>query len=147
MFCICLNRFISDLQVYCFFRGLIGGTTLVLAVHLVNASLGYAFFVRPPNLPRFSAGATILVKEYGRLAFLFLRGSLIAFCVAVMEELLFRSWLLDEISVDHGYTLAVLISGLSFSLFQRYTITFSQIIKKIDNQVCFTLKFHCVIVV
>lgn len=111
--------FPSISKIHGFFRGLIGGATLVIAVHLVNASLGYAFFVKPPNLPRFSAGATILVKEYGRLALLFIRGTLIAFCVAVMEELLFRSWLLDEISVDYGYNLAVIISGLSFSLFQR----------------------------
>lgn len=92
---------------------------LVLSVHLVNTSLGFACFVRPPNIPELSSGAKILVKEYGNLVLLFIRGILTASWVSFMEELWFRSWLPDEISLDFEYHWAIIVSGLAFALFQR----------------------------
>lgn len=92
---------------------------LVLSVHLVNTSLGYAYLVRPPNLPQLSSGAKILVKEYGNLVLLFIKGILMASWISFMEELWFRSWLPDEISLDFEYQWAIIVSGLAFALFQR----------------------------
>ncbi|KAK3411312.1 hypothetical protein EUGRSUZ_I00075 [Eucalyptus grandis] len=39
--------------------------------------------------------------------------------VALVEELLFRSWLTEDIAADLGYHLGIILSGLAFYLFQR----------------------------
>lgn len=47
------------------------------------------------------------------------QGLVTATGIAVVEELLFRSWLPDEIAADYGYYHGIIISGLAFSLSQR----------------------------
>lgn len=50
------------------------------------------------------------------------QGLFIATSVATVEELLFRSWLPKEIAVDLGHHQGIIISGLAFSLCQRYIL-------------------------
>ncbi len=61
-------------------------------------------------------------KVFGRMLMLAGQGIVTATGVALVEELLFRSWLPNEIAVDLGYHQGIIISGLAFSLFQRYIL-------------------------
>lgn len=47
------------------------------------------------------------------------RGIVTAAGIVLVEELLFRSWLPDEIAAELGYHWGIILSGLAFSLFQR----------------------------
>ncbi|KAG9459810.1 hypothetical protein H6P81_004318 [Aristolochia fimbriata] len=106
-------------MLYDFLKGLIGGVMLILSIHGVNTSLGFAHFVLPIGLPPSSEGIILWLKVIGKILLLVARGIVPAIGVAIVEELLFRSWLLEEISVDLGYHRAIIISGLAFSLLQR----------------------------
>jgi len=108
------------LQVHEFFKGLVGGITVVLCIHSINALLGYARFSWP-GPPSSSGGALALFIAYGNMLLLALRGVVTATGIAIVEELLFRSWLAVEVATDLGYYRAILISGLAFSLSQRYS--------------------------
>nr|CAD1825474.1 unnamed protein product [Ananas comosus var. bracteatus] len=81
----------SAARVYDFLKGLVGGVMVVLCIHSINGLLGYACLSWPSSLPSLSA----------------------------VEELLFRSWLPEEIAVDIGYYQAVVLSGIAFSLIHR----------------------------
>lgn len=48
------------------------------------------------------------------------QGIITATGVALVEELLFRSWLPDEIATDLGYCHGIIFSGFAFSVSQRY---------------------------
>lgn len=48
------------------------------------------------------------------------QGTFTATAIVLVEELLFRSWLPEEIAADLGYHRGIIISGLAFSLLQRY---------------------------
>ena len=61
---------------------------------------------------------------YAQMIMLAGRGIITASGIVLVEELLFRSWLPEEIKADVGYHQAIIISGLAFSLFQRYFIYF-----------------------
>uniref|UniRef100_A0A1D1Y654 UPF0750 membrane protein yitE n=3 Tax=Anthurium amnicola TaxID=1678845 RepID=A0A1D1Y654_9ARAE len=109
----------SASQVRDFTKGFLGGTMLVLYVHSVSALLGYACLVRPSDLPSSSVHVAMLFKTYGWMLIQTLKGVVTAACIAIVEELLFRSWLPDEIAVDLGYRRSIIISGILFSLLQR----------------------------
>ncbi|KAF8393682.1 hypothetical protein HHK36_021929 [Tetracentron sinense] len=102
-----------------FLKGLIGGVMLILSIHSINALLGYACLSWPLGLPSSSLDAKILLKVYGRMLILAGQGIVTATGVAIVEELLYRSWLPEEIAVDLGYHRGFIISGLAFSIFQR----------------------------
>lgn len=99
-------------------KGLVGGIMIVLCIHSVNAFLGYAQ-LSLPRLPSPSQGALALLNSYGNMLFLAIRGAMTAIGIATVEELLFRSWLAEEVAADLGYYRAIVISGLAFSLSQR----------------------------
>ncbi|XP_016466382.1 uncharacterized protein LOC107789128 isoform X1 [Nicotiana tabacum] len=101
-----------------YLKGLFGGIVLVLLIHSVNSLIGCAHFCLPVAPPTSSAALTWL-KVYGRMFVLFVQGLATATGIATVEELLFRSWLLDEIAVDLGYYRGIIVSGLAFALFQR----------------------------
>uniref|UniRef100_A0A5B6Z000 CAAX prenyl protease 2/Lysostaphin resistance protein A-like domain-containing protein n=2 Tax=Davidia involucrata TaxID=16924 RepID=A0A5B6Z000_DAVIN len=92
---------------------------LVLSIHSVNALLGFVRLSWPSTLPSSSLDAVMWLKVYGQMLILIGRGLVTATGVALVEELLFRSWLPDEIAVDLGYHRGIIISGLAFSLFER----------------------------
>ena len=99
--------------------GLIGGVILVMLIQSVNALLGCVSFSWPSNLLPSSLDFMASLKVYGKLVVLAVRGMLTAAGIVLVEELLFRSWLPDEIAADLGYHWGIIISGLAFSLFQR----------------------------
>ncbi|KAL5995768.1 hypothetical protein ACLOJK_025838 [Asimina triloba] len=99
------------------FKGLMLGMMLVLSIHLINAALGCAQVTWPLGVS--SSGSFVLLKTFGRMLSMAARGIVPAICV-IVEELLFRSWLPEEVAVDLGYLHAIMISGLAFSFLQRY---------------------------
>lgn len=88
---------------------------LVMSIYSVNASLGFVSLSWPAAFDTMT-----LFKVYGQMLMLAVRGIVTAVCISVVEELLFRSWLPEEITTDLGYNRGIIISGLAFSLFQRY---------------------------
>lgn len=103
-----------------FLIGLVGGVLLVVSIHSLNAFLGFVNLTLPSNFSSSSLNLTAKIKAHGQLFLLAGQGFLMAAGVAFVEELLFRSWLLEEIAVDLGYHPGILISGLAFALSQRY---------------------------
>lgn len=95
---------------------------VVLSVHSVNTLLGYVRLSWPLNLPAISSGTLAVLKAYGNMLVLVARGLLTAAGVSLVEELLFRSWLVEEITVDYGYYQAILLSAIAFSLIHRYVL-------------------------
>ncbi|KAK1307664.1 hypothetical protein QJS10_CPA09g00038 [Acorus calamus] len=100
-------------------KGFFGGAMLVVCVHWISALLGFASFTWPFTVPISSTSIIMIAKTYGRMLLLAIRATVVATGVAIVEELLFRSWLPEELAVDTGYHQAYIISGLVFSLFQR----------------------------
>ncbi|KAL2481925.1 alpha/beta-Hydrolases superfamily protein [Abeliophyllum distichum] len=109
----------SILEFKNFLMGLGGGAMLVLLIQSVNSAIGCVRLCWPATLSLSSSDPVTLVRVYGRIIMLFVQGLATATCVAVAEELLFRSWLPQEIAADLGYHHGIIISGLAFSLFQR----------------------------
>uniref|UniRef100_A0A0D9XE27 AB hydrolase-1 domain-containing protein n=1 Tax=Leersia perrieri TaxID=77586 RepID=A0A0D9XE27_9ORYZ len=99
-----------------FFQGLVGGITVVGLVHSVSIFLGFATFRGSYSL---LARPFDLLKSSSNVLLLALRGFVTATSIAVVEEVVFRSWLPEEIAVDLGYYSAILISGVAFSLIHR----------------------------
>ncbi|XWS26537.1 hypothetical protein CRYUN_Cryun26dG0039800 [Craigia yunnanensis] len=99
--------------------GLIGGVTLVMLIQSINALLGCVSVSWPLNLLPPSLDFMARLKVYGKLLVLAVHAIVTATGVVLVEELLFRSWLPDEIAADLGYHRGIIISGLAFSLLQR----------------------------
>ncbi|KAL0410375.1 UNVERIFIED_CONTAM: Embryogenesis-associated protein [Sesamum latifolium] len=102
-----------------FLKGLVGGVVLVILIHAVNTSLGCAHLCWPTSLSSSSLEPVSLIKSYGWMLMLIVQGIATAIGVSVVEELLFRSWLPQEIAADFGYHRGIVISGLAFALSQR----------------------------
>ncbi|MED6156081.1 hypothetical protein PIB30_011543 [Stylosanthes scabra] len=107
----------SSHQIFELLKGFFGGIILVFSIHAVNAFLGWATFSWPCSPS--SLDAMTWFKVYGRMLLVVVQGTVMASGIALVEELLFRSWLPQEIAVDLGYFRGVMISGLVFSLLQR----------------------------
>ncbi|KAL1547864.1 hypothetical protein AAHA92_16171 [Salvia divinorum] len=102
-----------------FLKGLAGGVVLVTLIHTVNASLGSGHLHWPITLSLSSSDPVASMKAYGRMFLLIVRGTAAASVIAAVEELLFLSWLPQEIGADFGFHRGVFISGLVFALSQR----------------------------
>ncbi|KAL3830071.1 hypothetical protein ACJIZ3_018873 [Penstemon smallii] len=102
-----------------FLKGLVGGVILVILIHSVNSSLGCVHLCWPTTLSSSSSEPVLLIKMYGSMLMLVVRGIATATGVAVVEESFFRSWLPQEIAADLGYYQGIIISGFVFALFQR----------------------------
>ncbi|KAI9113775.1 hypothetical protein K1719_015026 [Acacia pycnantha] len=107
----------SPTKLFDFFKGLVGGVIFVSSIHATNALLGCAIFSWPPIPP--SLDVMTWLKVHGQVVVLVVQGVVMAVAIAFVEELLFRSWLPQEIAVDLGYYRGVIISGFAFSLLQR----------------------------
>ncbi|GER41737.1 alpha/beta-Hydrolases superfamily protein [Striga asiatica] len=105
-----------------FLKGLIGGVTLVVLIHAMNSAIGCAYLSWPTSLSSSPSEPVALIKSYGQMLMLIVQGVTTATGVSVVEELLFRSWLPQEIAADYGYHPGIIISGLLFALSQRYLI-------------------------
>ncbi|PON97046.1 CAAX amino terminal protease [Trema orientale] len=104
-------------KIHNFLKGLIGGIMLVLSIQAVNALLGCANLSWP--FSRSSLDVMAWLKVYGQMLMVVGQGIVTAIGVALVEELLFRSWLPEEIAADLGHHRGIIISGLVFSLLQR----------------------------
>ncbi|KAL5572296.1 hypothetical protein UlMin_021893 [Ulmus minor] len=104
-------------KIYNFLKGLVGGVMLVLSIQSVNALIGCVDLSWPYG--RFSFDSMTWLKVCGKMLVVVGQGIVTATGVALVEELLFRSWLPEEIAADYGYHPGILISGLAFSLLQR----------------------------
>ncbi|KAL6965798.1 hypothetical protein U1Q18_036859 [Sarracenia purpurea var. burkii] len=111
--------FTSSSKIKNFLKGLIGGVMLILSIHSLNVLLGCARLSWPSTVSLFSSVFWTWIKVYGKLLLLVGQGIVTATGIALVEELLFRAWLPDEIATDLGYYQGIIISGLAFSLFQR----------------------------
>ncbi|KAL8040167.1 hypothetical protein ABFX02_10G080600 [Erythranthe guttata] len=103
-----------------FLKGLVGGGVLVITIHAVNSSLGCAHLHWPTTLSTSSAEPVVaLIKSYGKMLMLIAQGIVTAAGISAVEEVLFRSWLPQEIASDFGYHYGLVLSGLIFALSQR----------------------------
>ncbi|KAF2538642.1 hypothetical protein F2Q68_00022628 [Brassica cretica] len=59
------------------------------------------------------------LKGCAQVLLLVVKGFTAATFVVFVEELLFRSWMPNEIALDTGYHQSIIITGLVFALFQR----------------------------
>lgn len=100
-------------------KGFIGGVMLIVLIQSVNAVIGCATFSGPPSLLSSSSNAVTLFKVCGKLFIMAVQGLITATGIVFIEELLFRSWLPEEITPDLGYHEGIFLSGIAFSLFQR----------------------------
>lgn len=108
------------LQIQNFLKGLVGGVVVVLSIHSLNALLGCVRLSWPSTFISYSSDIVSWIKVYGKMVLLVAQGMVTATGVALVEELIFRAWLPDEIATDLGYYRGIIISGLAFSLLQRY---------------------------
>ncbi|KAL3642870.1 hypothetical protein CASFOL_013685 [Castilleja foliolosa] len=104
-----------------FLKGLVGGATIVVLIHSVNSSLGCAHLSWSTTLSSSSSDPVAFITSYGWMFRLIIQGVASAMGVSLVEELLFRSWLPQEIAADFGYHQGIVISGLIFALSQRST--------------------------
>lgn len=86
----------------------------------MNAFLGFTSFSWP-HIPT-SLDAITWLKVYGHMGLVVVQGTVMATAIALVEEVLFRSWLPQEIAVDLGYHQGIIISGMAFSFLQRYVL-------------------------
>ncbi|ERN05508.1 uncharacterized protein LOC18433688 [Amborella trichopoda] len=100
-------------------KGLAAGGGLVVLIHLMNATLGYSKVTSPSFLTSSPSSMLDGFRAFRSMLLLSAKGFFTAISIAAVEELLFRSWLPEEIAVDIGYHKAIVISGLVFALFQR----------------------------
>ncbi|TKY54378.1 Embryogenesis-associated protein EMB8 [Spatholobus suberectus] len=107
----------SPQKLFEFLKGLVGGVIFIFSIHAVNAFIGCASFSWP-HMPT-SLDAITWLKVYGQMGLVIVQGTVMASAIALVEELLFRSWLPQEIAVDLGYHHGIIISGLAFSFLQR----------------------------
>ncbi|KFK33841.1 hypothetical protein AALP_AA5G066800 [Arabis alpina] len=105
-------------QIQEFLKALAGGIIVVIVIQSVNTIFGAAILSRPPYLPH-PFDAIKWLKGCGQLLLLIVRGFTAATFVVLVEELLFRSWMPNEIAIDLGYHKSIIITGLIFALFQR----------------------------
>lgn len=117
------NPAVNPWQIQEFLKALAAGITVVLIIQSINTILGAAILSRPPYLPH-PFDAMKWFKGCVQLLLLVVKGFTAATFVVFVEELLFRSWMPNEIAIDTGYHQSIIITGLVFALFQRYLSLF-----------------------
>lgn len=110
---------VHSLQILEFLKALAGGIIVVLLIQSINTIIGAAILSRPPYLPH-PFDSMKWLKGGVQLLLLIVRGFATATFIVFVEELLFRSWMPNEIAIDMGYHQSIIITGLVFALFQRY---------------------------
>ncbi|XP_009359693.2 uncharacterized protein LOC103950231 isoform X2 [Pyrus x bretschneideri] len=100
-----------------FLKGLVGGVALVLSIHSVRALLDSANLSWPSTPSSLDAVSQLKLCTQGLV--MVGQGVIVATGIALVEELLFRAWLPQEIAADLGYHRGIIISGLAFALSQR----------------------------
>jgi membrane protease YdiL (CAAX protease family) len=100
-------------------RGIAVGAALVTMLYSTNAVLGYVQFrwasLLATNI-RFGGTVALYIFTAMRISKILVQALGMGFAVALVEEVLFRAWLQDEIAVDFGFHKGVFLSALVFSL-------------------------------
>ncbi|CAI9286177.1 unnamed protein product [Lactuca saligna] len=97
--------------------GLMGGVMFVSLIQFTNMTLGFVSISWSATTPSLTDPLTIL-KFTGDVVRIAGQGLITASAIALVEELLFRSWLTEEIATDLGYIKGVILSALAFSISQ-----------------------------
>lgn len=95
------------------------GALIVLAIQYVNMVLGCTSVSLVTFMP---FGDSTWLPEFGKILMLVAQGTISATGVVLVEELVFRSWLPEEISKEFGFHVGIIMAGFTFSVFQRYSI-------------------------
>lgn len=105
------------MQIYDFIIAFFGGVAVLLGIQYVNGFLGYTTLSWPatPTL----INLVSWLKAFGGSLLVVSIGIISSIIVIAVEELLFRSWLTEEIALDLGYYPGIIISGLAFAILQR----------------------------
>ncbi|XP_058215427.1 uncharacterized protein LOC131326609 isoform X2 [Rhododendron vialii] len=111
--------FSSSSKIQNVLKGFVGGVMLVLSIHTVNLLLGCVRLSWPSTVLSYPSDVVNWLKVFAKMLLLVSQGIITATGVALVEELLFRSWLPDEIATDLGYYRGIIFSGLAFSVSQR----------------------------
>ena len=91
---------------------------LVLLIQSTNVFVG-SVSISWPTIPS-STDVVTMLKLFGKGLRIVGQGLLTTDVVALVEEMLFRSWLPEEIAADLGFNQGIILSGLAFSLSQWY---------------------------
>lgn len=96
--------------------GMMIGSVLVISLYSAYIFLGYATFTLKPEFT-FSSSKDFfsVIKTCWRISTLVIRSFGMGLAISTIEELLFRSWLHEEIAGDLGFHKAVILSGIVFS--------------------------------
>ncbi|GLJ10762.1 hypothetical protein SUGI_0134500 [Cryptomeria japonica] len=106
----------SNSEILNLIKGMIIGLTLVISLYSAHIFLGYAVFALKPEFMFFmSTGFISTIKTCFRVLRLVVHAFGMGLATATVEELLFRSWLHEEIASDLGFHKAVILSGIVFS--------------------------------
>lgn len=96
--------------------GMTIGSVLVISLYSAYIFLGYATFTLKPEFTFSSSkGFVSVIKTCWRISKLVIRSFGMGLAISTIEELLFRSWLHEEIAGDLGFHKAVILSGIVFS--------------------------------
>lgn len=141
-------RLYTCLQIQNVLKGFVGGVMLVLSIHTVNLLLGCVHLSWPSMVLSYPSDESDVVnwlKVFAKMLLLVGQGIITATGVALVEELLFRSWLPDEIATDLGYYRGIIFSGLAFSVSQRYVCPLhfdSHVVSLFDIPILMSKAFH-----
>ncbi|XP_023750757.1 uncharacterized protein LOC111899113 isoform X1 [Lactuca sativa] len=97
--------------------GLMGGVMFVSLIQFTNMTLGFVSISWSATTPS-SADPLTILKLTGDVVRIAGQGLITATAIALVEELLFRSWLTEEIATDLGYIKGVILSAFAFSISQ-----------------------------
>ncbi|KAI8553266.1 hypothetical protein RHMOL_Rhmol05G0002200 [Rhododendron molle] len=137
--------FSSSSKIQNVLKGFVGGVMLVLSIHSVNLLLGCVRLSWPSTVLSYPSDVVNWLKVFAKMLLLVGQGIIIATGVALVEELLFRSWLPDEIATDLGYYRGIIFSGLVFSVSQRYVCPLhfdSHVVSLFDIPILMSTAFH-----
>ncbi|KAL3679674.1 hypothetical protein R1sor_022630 [Riccia sorocarpa] len=99
--------------------GMVAGVNLVAAYYGINWALGYvsirwaSLLVQNPSFPGL---APVALLTLWNVVSLLGQSVSMALIVALVEELLFRAWLQEEIAVDVGQHVGILLSAVAFAI-------------------------------
>lgn len=102
-----------------FAGGLAVGLGMVSGFYIINWVLGYSQFTWDAIVvtnPDFPGALAFSILTSWKVLMLVIQCLTKAVAVALVEEVLFRSWLQEEIAADLGYHWAVILSAFAFAV-------------------------------
>ena len=101
--------------------GFVLGLLPIVSVHMLSIFCGFALFSWDSTICINGSKSLLLnIVSSLRMLKLVLKCLGTSLAVSFLKELIFRSWLQDEISVDLGFHKATFLSGLAFAVCHWY---------------------------